>query len=227
MLAYVQGHASEPRAADVYLTWLEKGGEIEIVSTLAVDWLRQNWQLSQALRLIKCVSEQASHDRELIGAILGLCRTMPAASNSLFAFVLLTPHFAQLPADEVVQTAEAVLTLLCRYPGDMVDRARTAITELTLSLVADANERFSAYRSQVDELFLAWLRHPASFGGALRLDAVFHQVAFGQRVLALIRADKLSPATDGEAIARFIDWVATWEPEQQSELLLEFDSVKT
>lgn len=78
-------------------------------------------------------------------------------------------------------------------------------------LVANLLE-LSTDSAMVDELLVAWLRHPRSFGGLHTTPAAFQRESFVQRLGDLLGWSALDLHRDRDALRRFAEWVNTWNP---------------
>lgn len=73
-------------------------------------------------------------------------------------------------------------------------------------------------RTRVDELFVRWLRHPASFGASMGINKFIQHTDLLIRLTELLSDAHLDVQADRSSLERFLDWVETWFPDRKSRL---------
>ena len=89
---------------------------------------------------------------------------------------------------------------------------------MIISYLIGISLRAPVLNNTVDSLFVLWLRHPGSYS---EKKAPFYGVqrkSYLQRVVLLLKGQKLNMITDRDVLIRFIHWVNLWRPEKKAQL---------
>jgi hypothetical protein len=93
----------------------------------------------------------------------------------------------------------------------MQSRASIQIDTLCSFLVCGRFLQQEPLRSLVDELFVLWLKHPASFQVSPHPNRNIERKAFVERIAALLYCRQLDVDADRKSLVRFLTWVNAWE----------------
>lgn len=137
--------------------------------------------------------------------LLAWCRDHADRDDALETLAALGPWLTrkELSAD-VLDAAEAVTRPIFAAPSPPVTAQALVVIVLSALLSLEGSS------ARVDALFLAWLRHPSSYGPSRATPKEFQRTEFVQRVADLLGWGELDPRKDKDALARFAAWVAGW-----------------
>jgi hypothetical protein len=131
------------------------------------------------------------------------------------------------PSEETaVETLNAVFTLIRDPEVRPAWIAAVRVVVLAIAQVPDPTPALHAHMTvlvanllelstdsaMVDELLVAWLRHPKSFGSLHTTPAAFQRESFVQRLGDLLGWNALELHRDRDALRRFAEWINTWNP---------------
>ncbi|MCK4222473.1 MAG: hypothetical protein KAX25_06320, partial [Dehalococcoidia bacterium] len=217
--AWLGEHGAEPDADFVYRSWLEAGGKFSAVKAGAIQWLRLSHDKEEAVFLTKFLAKQSDIPVETVKHILMWCRKFPSHEDALWRLTQLGKHLlAQEVAEDVIAASSALLEPVISGKAPLTPVRRGQINTL-FSYLIDAPHLCSGdLRSHVDNLLLAWLRNPNSFGDEPKPHANIQRVSYFQRIIDLIVSGAINTTVEREPLERFLRWVANWEPKQKSRL---------
>jgi hypothetical protein len=217
--AWLGEHGAEPDAKYVYRSWLETGGEFSAVKAGAIQWLQLNHDKEEAVFLTKFLARQSDIPVETVKHLLMWCRKFLSHEDALWRLTQLGKHLlAQEVAEDVIAASSAVLEPVISSKV-LLTSERRGLINTVFSYLIDAPHLCSGdLRSRIDNLLLAWLRNPNSFGGELKPHANIQRVSYFQRIVNLIVSGAINTTVEREPLERFLHWVANWGPEQKSHL---------
>jgi len=219
VVAWLSEHGTEADADFVYRSWLDAGGKFSAVKAGAIQWLRLNYDKEEAVFLTKFLARQSDIPVETVNHILMWCRKFPSYEDALWRLTQLGKHLlAQEVAEDVIVASSAVLEPVISGKAPLTPVRRGQINTLFSYLIDAPHLCLGDLRSHVDNLFLAWLRNPNSFGGEPKPHANIQRISYFQRIVDLIVSGAIDTTVEQEPLERFLHWVAKWEPKQKSRL---------
>lgn len=142
---------------------------------------------------------------DAIRELLKRCRENPHDENSLVMMnelreFLLEPSLAK----DVASAALAVTRPVVREtnPTPIVQAHMVILLSFLIDLPRE--------RDTVDQIFVEWLRHPASYGPGRSTPPPFQKTEFVQRIADLLGWGTLDVQKDRAALERFLDWIDSW-----------------
>ncbi|MFC1927890.1 hypothetical protein ACFLW7_04850 [Chloroflexota bacterium] len=151
--------------------------------------------------------------------ILVWCRRFPTHEDALWRLTQLGKHLIACEVvEDVIATSNALLEPVISGKAPLMPVRRGQINTLFSYLIDAPRLCSGALRSHVDNLLLAWLRNPNSFGGEPKPHANIQRVSYFQRIMDLIVSGTIDTTVEREPLERFLHWVANWEPKQKSRL---------
>ncbi len=137
--------------------------------------------------------------------LLAFCRDHAEREDALETLAAMGPWLTRRElAGEVLDAVEAVTRPVLATPTPSV--AAQALMVIVLSAMLDVE----GHGKRVDALFMAWLRHPTSYGPSRATPKGFQRMEFVQRVADLLGWGDLDVKKDREPLARFAAWVNSW-----------------
>lgn len=225
--AWLEKHGGDAEADFVYKAWLDAGGAFSVVSSNAILWLHQNYDKEEAVYLTKFLAKQKDIPVETVKDILMWCQRFPNNEDAIWRLTQLKSHlFMDEMAEEVITTSETILSPLISQEISLTIMIRGQITTLFSYLINAHKLKSGQPRNRVDELFLAWLRNPASFGSNPKPHINLQRQSYIQRVVDLIVSGTLNVMADHESLMRFLHWVDNWNPEKKSQLYRKLEYLK-
>jgi hypothetical protein len=227
IVAWLGKYSTEPNADFVYRSWLDAGGEFSAIKAGVIEWLQLNLAREEAVFVMKFLARQPDIPAGTVKDILMWCRLFPSHEDALWRLRQLGKHLlAQEVGEDVIDASIAVLEPLISGKISLTSVMRGQITTL-FSYLIDARHLCSGdYRICVDDLLIAWLRNPNSFGGEPKPHVNIQRVGYFQRIVDLVVSGAIDPTVEQEPLERFLHWVANWEPEQKSRLHSKLDFLK-
>ncbi len=142
---------------------------------------------------------------DAIRELLTRCRENPDDENSLVMLnelreFLLDPMLAQ----DVAATALAVTRPVVR------EESPTPVVQAHMVILLSFLLDLQRGRDAVDQIFVEWLRHKASYGPGRSTPPMFQKTEFVQRIADLLGWGSIDVVKDREALERFLDWVDSW-----------------
>jgi len=205
-------HREDADADFVFRSWLEAGGERELVWDAALAWLARHRLEESAVYVTKFIARQRDLPATAIGDVLAWCRTFPGSEDAVWRLTQLGQNlFVEGLEEDVLLTAEVVFDHLLTPSSDIKIVTRGQVTALLSYLVESYGMQFGAIRERVDLLLIRWLRHPMSFGNSPRPHPAVQRVTFLKRLSALMATGALELGNDREALQRFLRWVNAWD----------------
>jgi hypothetical protein len=225
--AWLDEHGTKPEADFVYRAWLEAGGKFSVVKAGAIEWLRLNRDKEEAVFLTKFLARQSDIPINTVRDILMWCNRFPDHEDALWRLTQLAQHLlAEEAGKDVIAASEAVLEPLISGKVSLTPVRRGQTATLFSFLIDAPHLRSGDPRSHVDNLLLAWLKNPNSFGDDPKPHANIQRIGYFQRVVDLIVSGAIDMTVEREPLERFLRWVANWEPEQKSRLHSKLDFLK-
>ena len=217
--AWLGEHGAEPGADFVYRSWLEAGGEFSAVKAGAIQWLRLNHDKEEAVFLTKFLARQPDVPIETVKHILMWCRKFPNHEDATWRLTQLGKHLlAQEVANDVIAASSALLEPVISGKAPLSPVRRGQINTLFSYLINAPHLCSGDLRSHIDNLLLAWLRNPNSFGDEPKPHANIQRVSYFQRIVDLIVSGAIDTKVEQEPLERFLHWVANWGSKQKSHL---------
>ena len=190
----------------------------------AINWLSRFKDTVEAVYITKFLAKQKALPIEAVVDILTWCRTFPTNEDAIWRLTQLDGHLLKAEiAEDVIVTCEAVLAPLVLEGGWLEPVTRGQITVLVSYIIGSRGLRSGEFRTRVDNLLMAWLRNPLSFGSRPLPHIGVQRTAYVQRIADLIASDCLSVTDDHEPLERFLEWVNNWEPKRKLQLLPIFE----
>lgn len=119
--------------------------------------------------------------------------------------------FREELAEDVVQTMEILIRVRLTSVRPMQPLASSQIDKLCSFLICGRSLQHGQLRFRVDELFMQWLRHHASFQISATPNRYNERRQIVERVAALLYAGQLDVDADRKSLVRFLTWLNTWE----------------
>jgi hypothetical protein len=79
--------------------------------------------------------------------------------------------------------------------------------------------QLGSLRERADDLFVKWIQDERSFGPYATRFWVLQNASFLSRLSDLLTAGVLDPVSDSKALARFMQWLDTWEQDRKQALI--------
>jgi hypothetical protein len=209
--AWLSHFGADPDAQYVYKSWLDAGGGFAEIQEDMFDWVQSNRDREDAAYLLKHVTRHRDLPTQTIEDVLYWCTRFPANEDALWRFTSLGGNLVREGLGEPL--LEAAQALFHELHADARGITREQITALTSFLVDSPDLIAAPHRDAVDELILAWLRHPASFGVVPKPHPTVQRVSYLRRILALAQDGHVDAASDGESLLRFSAWIDEWDSE--------------
>lgn len=211
---WMHRHASERKAGFVLRAWLARKGSLSSVLGPAIDWLRAHWESPEATPVLKLLAGRSDLPSEALAEILVAARTQPEVEGALGRLTELDQHLLRPEvAAEVLAACEAVAGAVIATASP--SRHNAALMARLLALLGVDRTLRTALRP----LFLAWLRHPASYGAFRNPESLplleTEKHACLLCVTDAVAAGDLDLDRDRDSLTRFWTWVATWDPEDR------------
>jgi hypothetical protein len=216
LLHWLERHAGDRKAGFVLRAWLTRRGDLLAVLAAAMTWLRAHWDSTEVMPVLKLVAEHPDLPDETVRELLALCRDHPEVEGALGRLMELEQHLLRPGlTPDVVASCEAVAGVA--MASDAPSRHTCALLARLLSILGSDRELRAATRP----VFLAWLRHPASYGPIRNLDSLPFLEGEPSSLLYIVdalAAGELDLERDREPLSRFLTWMATWDPEQRDRM---------
>ncbi|HZH29194.1 MAG TPA: hypothetical protein VEY11_00250 [Pyrinomonadaceae bacterium] len=218
--SWLEEHGKDTDADFVFKAWLETGGRFSLIRPYAIEWLSLHYDKAEAVYLTKFMARQADLPVETIKNILNWCRKFAADEDALWRLLHLRLHFSNSEiAEELCSTVEVVFQhrFLSNEPPE--HEAKNLITSLFSFLIGELNFRAGTLRERIDDLLLAWLRHPASYGVHPQPHPRLQRAHHVWRVAFLITSGALDISVDRASLERFLRWVNVWDAEKKERII--------
>ena len=210
---WLHDHGTVLDAGYIYGAWLKAGGAFGQVRADLERWVHANRGQEKAGLLLKHVAREPALSLETVRDILEWCANFPSNEDSLWRVTALgSRHLRRRGVgDRLVEAARAIIDALPPRP-DSVTRGQ--VTELIYFVVASPDLKLPTYRETADDVVLAWLRHPASYGRDPRPHRWVQRRPYVQRIADIVAAGRANADAEHGA-RRFLEWINEWEPEQR------------
>lgn len=205
---------ADRKAGFVFRAWLSRKGFLTPVHEPVIRWLRGHWDSPEATPVLKLLAGRSDLPTDALQEILAAARAQPEVEGALGRLVELDQHLLQPEvAAEVLAACESVAGAVIASPAP--SRHNTALMARLFAILGVDR----ALRMALRPLFLAWLRHPSSFGAARSPESLptleTEKHACLLCVTDALAAGDLDLKRDRDALTRFWTWVATWDPEDR------------
>jgi hypothetical protein len=205
-------HGEDADADFVFRSWLEAGGDRDLVWDAATAWLAKHRLEESAVYVTKFIARQRDLPADTVVDILSWCRAFPTNVDALWRLTQLKGNLLVEGVEEdAVATAEVVLADLLQPTSRPQRILRELVTKLFSFLLALAGTRSGPLRERVDSLFVRWLRHPLSFGRDPKPHPTIQRILYFHRISVLIEKRTLDVENDREALRRFMQWLDEWD----------------
>jgi hypothetical protein len=211
---WVKRYAGERKAGFVFRAWLARKGLLPPVLEPALHWLRAHWDSAEATPVLKLLAGRSDLPPAALREILVAARAQPEVEGALGRLVELDQHLLEPEvAAEVLAACEAVAGAVIAAP--LPSRNNIALMARLFAVLGVDRTLRAALRP----LFLAWLRHPSSYGASRSPESLptleTEKHASLLCVTDALAAGALDMDRDRDALTRFWTWVATWDPEDR------------
>ena len=217
---WLSHHAEDDDADHVFRSWLETGGEQDLVWDAAIAWLSKHKTEESAVYVTKFIARQNELPVAIIRDILTWCRSFPTNEDALWRLTQLREHLA-IPevAEDVLATAELVLEHLLDQRTYIKGKTGEQIVTVYFNLITAQGMQLGSLRERADDLFVKWIQDERSFGPYATRFWVLQNASFLSRLSDLLTAGVLDPVSDSKALARFMQWLDTWEQDRKQALI--------
>jgi hypothetical protein len=225
--AWLKDHATDAEADFLCRAWLEARGSFSLVKLPAIRWLSQHCHTAEAVYLTKVLAKQRDLPAQTVVDILTWCRTFAIHEDAIWRLTQLRGHLLNADiGEEVVVASEAVLEPLIFGDTPLDSVTRGQITALFSYLIEAPGLDWGELRHRVDDLLVAWLRAPASFGTSPHPHGAIQRLAYVRRIADLLDSGAVSVSSDREHLERFLRWVDTWQLRWKAVLAPVIDSLR-
>jgi len=173
-----------------------------------------------AVYVTKFIARQNELPVSIIRDILTWCRSFPTNEDALWRLTQLREHLA-IPevAEDVLATAELVLEHLLDQRTYIKGKTGEQIVTVYFNLITAQGMQLGSLRERADDLFVKWIQDERSFGPYATRFWVLQNASFLSRLSDLLTAGVLDPVSDSKALARFMQWLDTWEQDRKQALI--------
>ena len=215
--AWLSRFAEHFEADYVCRAWLEAKGEPEVVREPAIRWLRIYHEKEEAVFVTKFLARLPDLPFQAVLDILTWCRIHVKNPDVLWRLTGAANHIMHAEtATDFCHTCETIIAHYTVQPH--IDEESANQLDVIISYLIGISLRAPVLNNTVDSLFVLWLRHPGSYS---EKKAPFYGVqrkSYLQRVVLLLKGQKLNMITDRDVLIRFIHWVNLWRPEKKAQL---------
>ena len=211
---WLASFSEDPEADFLIRAWLRSKGEFDLVREPAIRWMRLHKDSREASFLAKSLALEAELPTETVHDILAWCRTFSSSEDALWRLAQLGPHYHR-----VELTSDLLITFEKVAGAMFTNQALHATKRALMWQVFSLFSRWRELRVPTQSLFLAWLRHPASFSAEpSELSLMGQAPELLLYIVGLVSRGALSVEGDRPHLVRFFAWLATWRPDHQDQV---------
>ena len=224
--AWIETNKAIPEAQFVYVAWLNAGGRFSVVKDGAIEWLHKNCEKKEAVFITKFLVKQDITHRT-VKDVLTWCRKFPEDEDALWRLTSLGNYlFMEEISEDLCGTCEVVVSAIILGKVHLKEITVGQVNTLLCFLVNAYSLQHRPLKDRVDELLLAWLRHPDSFGVRPKPQDGIQRVNYFLRVKEFICQSRLNVKTDRDVLERFLSWVNLWDLKCKLELRDELEDLR-